>query len=168
MRRERSGDARNRHTSITRGGVHHRRVGWRTLILGVVALGASGLVIELLLLEHWNATPQLIPLTTLALVLIATGVVAVRAERRTLGAFRAVMVWALVAGLLGIGLHLRDNVAFEREIAPDASVVSTLWHAFRGATPLLAPGSLAQLGLIGLVFAYGHPGLSLPSDKETS
>jgi hypothetical protein len=143
-------------------------VGWRRLLLVVIALGTIGLLIELLLLGHWISTAQLIPLSTLGLMLIATGLVAVRAERRPLRAFRASMVWAVVAGLMGIGFHLRDNVAFEREIVPDASGASILWHALQGATPLLAPGGLVQLGLIGLIFVYGHPGLRHQLDQDIS
>ena len=134
----------------------------------VIALGTIGLLIELLLLGHWVSTAQLIPLATLGLMLIVTGLVAARAEPRTLQAFRVLMVWAVASGLMGIGLHLRDNVAFEREIVPDASGASILWHALQGATPLLAPGALVQLGLIGLIFAYGHPGLRHQLDKDIS
>lgn len=139
---------------------------WRTLLLAVVALGAAGLLLELLLLEHWMAAPQLTPLVTLSLVLAVILAVAFRPGRRSLRAFRAVMAWAVFAGLLGIGFHLRDNVAFEREVTPDASVASLTWHALRGATPLLAPGSLIQLGLVGLVFTYRHPGLHYRSHED--
>lgn len=141
---------------------------WRTLLLAVVALGAAGLLVELLLLEHWLVTAQLTPLVTLSLILAGTAMVAVRPAPRTLRAFRAVMLWAVLAGLLGIGFHLRDNLAFEREVAPDATTASAVWHAIRGATPLLAPGSLIQLGLVGLVFTYAHPLLDDPHELEIS
>jgi len=124
-----------------------------------VGLGAAGLLAELLLLEHWSATPQLTPLVTLTLVLGATAAVVGRQNHRTLGTFRVVMAWAVLAGLAGIAFHLRDNLLFEQEIAPDASLLSLTWRALRGATPLLAPGSLVQLGLVGLAFTYHHPGL---------
>ncbi len=139
--------------------------GLRSLLLALVALGALGLSVELILLEHWSALPQLTPLVTLTLVLATTGAVALRPGRTTVRAFRGVMLWAVVAGLTGIALHFRDNVAFEREVTPEASLGSLTWHALRGATPLLAPGSLAQLGLLGLVFTYRHPALRLPHDS---
>jgi len=147
-----------------------RRREWtiRSLLLVVVALGAVGLLTELLLLEHWIATPQLTPLVTLALVLGATATVARRPDRRTVRVFRLVMAWAVVAGLTGIGFHMRDNLAFEREVTPEAPTSSLAWHALHGATPLLAPGSLVQLGLIGLVFTYGHPALKGPGSSSTA
>ena len=39
-----------------------------------------------------------------------------------------------------------------------------VWEALKGATPALAPGAMAQLGLVGLAFAYRHPLLSGPAD----
>ena len=156
--------SRNGHVPASAGS-NTREDRWRTLLLMVLALGAVGLTLELLLLEHWMVTPQLTPLVTLLLVLMVTVAVAFRPDRRSLRAFRAVMVWAVVAGFVGIGFHFRDNLAFEREVTPAASFSSLTWHAVRGATPLLAPGSLIQLGLVGLVFTWGHPGLR--SHKET-
>ena len=144
----------------------------RAFLLAIVALAALGLLTELLLLEHWTSNVQLVPLATLAAVLAASGAVAARPRRRVLRTFRALMVWASVVGFVGIGFHLRDNLAFEREVTPEASVPHVTWHALRGATPLLAPGSLVQLGLIGLVFTYRHPALCTEGpttrDEETT
>lgn len=70
---------------------------------------------------------------------------------------------AVGVGLVGIGFHFLDNWAFEREISPDATSAALVLPVLRGATPLLAPGSLLQLGLVGLVFTYRHPALLPPS-----
>jgi len=135
----------------------------RALLLGLVGLGALGLLIELTLLEHWMAAPQFVPLLTLVAALSATVAVAVRPGHTTVSVFRGIMAVAVLAGLVGIGFHFFDNWAFEREVSPDASMAALLWPVLQGATPLLAPGSLLQLGLAGLVTAYRHPAL-LPSD----
>lgn len=131
----------------------------RTFLLALVALGALGLLAELLLLEHWVARPQYVPLATLALALGATVVLAFRPGPGTVRLFRGVMGLVVVTGLAGIGFHLSDNLAFEREITPAASLGPLFWEAIRGATPLLAPGSLVQLGLVGLVLTWRHPAL---------
>lgn len=138
----------------------------RTLLLVLVGVGALGLLVELALLEHWTAAPQFVPLATLTLVLAATSALAVRPGRTTVRLFGAVMIVAVVAGLTGIGFHLFDNWAFEREIAPEASAAAILVPVLTGATPLLAPGSLVQLGLTGLVAIYRHPALSSPSSSS--
>ena len=41
-----------------------------------------------------------------------------------------------------------------------------VWKALRGATPALAPGALAQLGLLGLLYTYRHPALTHTRETE--
>jgi hypothetical protein len=72
------------------------------------------------------------------------------------------MALCLIAGALGVYLHYRGNVEFELEREPTLSGLALLWEAVRGATPALAPGALAQLGLLGLLYAHRHPLLSDP------
>ncbi len=132
----------------------------RTFLLALVALGAVGLLAELLLLEHWVARPQYVPLATLSLALGAAAIMALRPGPGTVRLFRVVMGLVVATGLVGIGFHLSDNLAFEREITPAASLGALFWEAIRGATPLLAPGSLVQLGLVGLVLTWRHPALN--------
>lgn len=139
----------------------------RLLLLAVTVFGAAGLAAELALIEHWAEPPQLVPLATLALILAAGAAAALRPGRTTVRSFRLVMGLAVAAGLAGVGFHLSGNLAFEREIVPDAALGALLWEAVRGATPLLAPGSLVQLGLVGLVFTWRHPALrSEPSSSS--
>ncbi len=70
------------------------------------------------------------------------------------------MALFIVAGILGLYLHYRGNVEFALERDPSLTGARLIWKALRGATPALAPGALAQLGLMGLVFTYGHPALA--------
>ena len=131
----------------------------RRILLAVVLVGIAGLGAELFLLEHYDGVWQWVPIVALAAGLALTVAVGVRPGRAVLLAFRAVMVAFVVAGAVGVYLHLDGNAEFERE--SDAAIRGTalLWEALRGATPSLAPGSLAQLGLIGLALAYRHPAL---------
>jgi hypothetical protein len=71
----------------------------------------------------------------------------------------------LVVGALGIYLHFRGNVDFVRERYPSLGGTTLIWKALRGATPALAPGALAQLGLLGLIFTYRHPILAGPDAR---
>jgi hypothetical protein len=132
----------------------------RPLLLALVLFGAVGLVLELLLQEHYESPWQWAPLVVLAATL-ATGTAAWRTPGpRTLGAFRAVMVLCLVAGLVGFILHFKGNLEFALERDPDLSGLALIWKCLRGATPALAPGAMAQLGLLGLVYTYRHPALA--------
>jgi hypothetical protein len=131
----------------------------RNALLAVVVIGTSGLIAELLLLDHNETFAQWLPLAVLAAVLVAAVVVAVRPGRVTLRVFQVIMLAVLVTGLAGVVLHLQSNVEFELEMYPTMAGGELIWQSLKGAVPALAPGALAQLGLVGLVFTLGHPGL---------
>jgi hypothetical protein len=63
----------------------------------------------------------------------------------------------IVSGIAGVGLHYDGNVEFERELHPKDTGVTFLRHTVAGATPVLAPGSMVLLGLIGIAHTYRHP-----------
>lgn len=137
-----------------------RRISLRQVLLLLVLFGNVGLVAELLLLGHTESFNQWIPLIVLALGAVITLVVMFRPGYRAIRVFQLVMASFLMAGMLGLYLHYRGNVEFALERYPDASGLDLMWKALRGATPTLAPGALAQLGLMGLVYTYKHPALS--------
>jgi hypothetical protein len=122
----------------------------RRILLAVVLVGIVG---------HYEDVWQWTPLALLAAGFVAVAAVALRPGRGVLLAFRAVMAVYIVAGALGAYLHLQGNAEFERESDPALTGTALFWESLRGATPALAPGSLAQLGLVGLALAYRHPAL---------
>jgi hypothetical protein len=69
------------------------------------------------------------------------------------------MVMFLVSGAVGVGLHYQGNKVFELEMSPSMSGLELMSKTFTGATPVLAPGSMSLLGIVGLVFTYRHPHL---------
>lgn len=131
----------------------------RVMLLALVLFGSAGLTAELLLLEHYGDAYQLIPLVLLAGGIGAGLALGVRPARATVRAFQGVMGTFLLAAVLGLWLHVSGNAEFEREIDASAGGIALLWIALRGATPALAPGALAQLGLLGLILTYRHPAL---------
>ncbi|MEP6905099.1 MAG: hypothetical protein ABI875_03395 [Gemmatimonadales bacterium] len=132
----------------------------RQLLLFLLLIGIVGLQVELALLRHAESFTQWIPHVALFIGLVITVAVHLRPQPATLKAFQLVMLAYLVIGILGVFLHLKGNVEFALERNPSLSGAGLLWKALRGATPALAPGALAQLGLIGLLFTYGHPALA--------
>ena len=80
-----------------------------------------------------------------------------RPTRRTLSVFRGLMLVCVAAGVAGFVLHVKGNLEFALERDPDLTGIALVWKVLRGATPVLAPGALALLGLLGLVFTYRHP-----------
>jgi hypothetical protein len=59
--------------------------------------------------------------------------------------------------MIGMGLHQSANAEFEQEMDPSLTGMKLFRESLSGATPALAPGTMIQLGLIGLVYAYRHP-----------
>jgi hypothetical protein len=51
---------------------------------------------------------------------------------------------------------------FELETYPSISGLALFKEAMMGATPALAPGTMIELGLIGLAYTYRHPLLVRP------
>jgi hypothetical protein len=63
--------------------------------------------------------------------------------------------------LFGIYEHFSNNVAFQREISPNAPIGNALMHAVAGGNPLLAPGTLAVAAVLALAATYNHSTLDL-------
>lgn len=129
-------------------------------ILALLALGAMGVITELILLEHYEEPVQFVPLALLALTLATILWHWIDGGRRSLRAFQVVMLLMVVAGTVGIGLHLRENVATELDLNPGSSGLAFWLEVVRGDLPTLAPGTLVQFGLLGLLYAYRHPALN--------
>jgi hypothetical protein len=138
----------------------------RQILLAVVFIGIVGLGLELALLRHAESLTQWIPHVALMIGLLTAVAVYFRPGPLTLRAFQVVMSIFLVVGVLGVYLHLRGNVEFALERDPSLTGAGLIWKAGRGATPALAPGALAQLGLLGLLYTYRHPALAGVSMHE--
>ena len=144
----------------------------RRVLLGILLLGMAGTATELLLLEHDQDAIQLIPLLLIGAGYLAVAWNAVRRSRISIAALQVVMILFVSAGLLGMFFHYRANVEFQMEIEPELSGRSLLWKVLRAKTPpALAPAVMAQLGLIGLAYAYRHPAIvqrwnSLEEDRN--
>jgi hypothetical protein len=120
-----------------------RRV--RQVLLAALVAGMAGTTAELLLIGHFESLSQRAPLALLASGLVAALWHAARPRRATVLALQALMAAFLLAGAIGIGLHYAG--------------MELVQNTLTGATPVLAPGSMALLGLVGLAHAYRHPSL---------
>ncbi|HEX2203139.1 MAG TPA: hypothetical protein VHG91_07565 [Longimicrobium sp.] len=132
----------------------------RRLLLALMGVGTAGLLAELALLEHYESGWQWVPLVLLGAGLLLGIAVWLKPSAVTLRLFQALMAAYVVAGAVGFWLHFRGNVEFELESDPSLGGLALVWAALQGATPALAPGAMAQLGLLGLVLAFRHPALA--------
>lgn len=126
----------------------------RQLLLIALFAGSAGTAAELLLLGHTEGWQQVIPVVLLALALAVLAWQAVRPAGAALAALRAVMWLCVISGGLGVVFHFQGNSAFELEMYPDMAGFELFRETMTGATPVLAPGTMALLGLLGLVYAF--------------
>lgn len=126
----------------------------RRWLFWVLVLGLSGTETELLLLQHDEDPWQVVPLVLIALAIAA---LVWHRRRRNAGSRHTVQVLMtlfLAAGALGVALHFKGAAEFQREIDPAIGswdlAKKVMWAK---APPVLAPGVMLQLGLIGLVYA---------------
>ena len=130
----------------------------RRILLAILLVGLAGMATELVLLDHDEEATQLIPLVLIALAFVAIAWHAGQRGAASLAAFRITMVLLIAAGLLGVYLHFQANVEFQREVDPSMAGRALFWKALAAKTPPpLAPGSMAQLGLIGLAYSFRYP-----------
>ncbi len=132
----------------------------RKLLLGILALGLIGVLADLVVLQHFEDSWQLVPLVLIGLALAAIGWYLLGGGAVSLRLLQVTMALFVVAGALGMVLHYRGNLEFQLEI--DASQHG--WELFKKvihakAPPALAPGAMAQLGLLGLAYVFRHPAL---------
>jgi hypothetical protein len=129
----------------------------RLAILGVLVLGIVGTVIELVLLEHYETDT---PLQFLPLILIAAGSAAIiwhvaRRDTASLNTLHVVMGLFVLSSFVGFAAHFSGSAEFAIEQNPEAGtweILKKVLHA--KAPPLLAPGMMMQLGLLGLAYVY--------------
>ena len=127
----------------------------RLWVLGVLVLGLIGTVTELILLEHYEQALQYVPL-----VLIAMGVVVLvwhYASQGTasLRALQIVMALFVLSGFVGMLAHFDGSMEYQLELNPDMDMWDLLEKILHAkAPPLLAPGMMMQMGLLGLAYAY--------------
>jgi len=129
----------------------------RTLLLASLAGGIVGTAAELILLGHVDSAAQWIPVVALAAAVPLLLWHAARPCPLTVRLIRLTMCAYIVFGVIGVGLHYDGNVEFESELHPKDAGLTFLRHTIAGATPVLAPGSMVLLGLLGIAHTYRHP-----------
>jgi hypothetical protein len=136
------------------------------MLLAMLVLGVIGTGGELVLLGHFEMPAQWIPI-----VLLSAAVIVLAWHLRSPGpasvtTIKVLMAIFVAAGALGVVLHYKGNIEFERELNPAEGGFVFLRKTLAGATPVLAPGSMTLLGLIGLAYTYRHPYAAVPSGQE--
>jgi hypothetical protein len=122
----------------------------RRFLLLTVMVGIVGIALELIFIGHVEDPLQLVPIVLLPVGLIALAWHTSRPSRASARGVRLLMALFVASGLLGVGLHYRGNHEFELEMYPSMAGMELVRKTLTGATPVLAPGSMALLGVVGL------------------
>lgn len=128
-------------------------------LLALLAFGCVGLIGELVLLEHYEELNQVVPLVLLGLTLVTILWHWLDGGKQSLRVLQVVMLLLILAGALGAYFHLEGNIEATQEFEPDLTGFAMWLDVVRGEAPMLAPGTLLQFGLLGLLYAYRHPAL---------
>ena len=127
----------------------------RRVILGVLLLGMLGLIVELSLLGHYEDVLQWIPIAVLVGGVATLLLQLARPRRWTLLLVELVMVLLIGCGVFGMYLHYSGSRQFQLEMDPSMRGTQLLWHVLRAKSPpTLSPGTLGQMGILGLGYAY--------------
>ena len=103
-----------------------------------------GLILELVLIGHYESFWQFFPLISLSL-----GVISLWLSNWSLVLVKIFYLLTILSGVLGVFLHLKSNWEFELEMYPSMPTSELLMESLTGALPALAPGTLIPIGLMG-------------------
>jgi hypothetical protein len=138
----------------------------RAGVLALAVVASCGTAVELATERHWNSTLQLVPWAALGVLALAQGLIAVRPGQMAVRVARILAVLVVLTSIFGIVEHVQANLdtgalnATYADTWDRLSIWTQLWYAATktvGPAPPLAPGVLAQAGLLTLLATWRHP-----------
>lgn len=141
----------------------------RLFLTALAFLMFLGTLIELWLVGHTEDTIQWVPFVLCALGILSIAGWFIVRNRFSRSVLTACMLLVAVGGAFGVYQHVSNNIAFEKEIHPNAAGSDLILKGLGGANPLLAPGTLSVAALLALAATYKYSGASNsdPSDVLT-
>ena len=140
----------------------------RRLLLSLLLFGLVGTTAELVLLKHYESAWMFAPFASIVVAAGATLARLARPSRSSVTWLRFLMLPLLAAGVGGAYLHYRGGLSFQADMDPTLPRWQMFWKVLRmQAPPVLAPGVLIQLGLLGLASTYRDPLLAPGSSIHT-
>ena len=124
-------------------------------LFAVLLLGMIGTAGELLLLGHTEDLRQWIPLILLCAGLPVSVWYVLDSSALSARVLQGILIGFIVSGMAGIYFHYQGSAEFKLESNPRLAG----WALFREAIgakapPLLAPGAMVQLGLLGRIYIH--------------
>jgi hypothetical protein len=130
----------------------------RLWIVAIIVLGLIGTMTELLLLEHDEEPLQFVPLVLMVLGALTLAWYAATKGTASLRVLEIVMGLFVLSGFVGMVAHFNGSMEYQLELNPELSMAELLDKIVHAkAPPLLAPGMMIQMGLLGLAYAFTDP-----------
>lgn len=133
----------------------------RRFLLILLAVSFPGTLAELVLLGHTEDTLQFVPIVLLALGFFVVLWHWLTPTRLSVRVLQGTMLLFIASGGVGVFFHFRGNVEWELEGNASMAGFTLFREAMMGAVPSLAPGTMALLGAVGLVYTFRHPALGV-------
>jgi hypothetical protein len=141
----------------------------RAFVLVALGVGLAGVSADLIVLKHFEDSWQLVPLVLIAIAFGAIVWYLAGGGAPSLRLLQGTMALFLAAGVMGVVLHYRGNLEFQLEIDPSQHGWDLFAKVIQAkAPPALAPGAMAQLGLLGLAYVFRHPALRRAHGRDSS
>lgn len=140
----------------------------RRFVLAALTVGLIGVLADLIVLKHFEDSWQLVPMVLIGLALGVIAWYLFGGGAASVRLLQILMLFFIVAGVAGAVLHFRGNMEFQLDIDPSLrgwDLFTKVIHA--KAPPALAPGAMAQLGLLGLAYAFRHPAFGQKAAPES-
>ena len=127
----------------------------RRVILGVLLLGMTGLLVELTLLGHYTDFKQQIPVALLGFGIAALVLEVAVPTFWTRLSVQVMMALFIGGGLLGMYFHYHGSREFQLEMDPALGGIALMSKVLQAKSPpTLSPGTMVQMGILGLGYAY--------------
>jgi hypothetical protein len=127
----------------------------RRWVLAILVIGLAGTVTELVLLEHYEQLLQLVPVVLIVAAVAAIAWEATKHSAASLRTLEIVMILFVLSGFAGVAAHFHGSAEFQLDLDPSMGTWELIEKILRAkAPPLLAPGMMLQMGLLGLAYVY--------------
>jgi hypothetical protein len=132
--------------------------GVRLLILAAIAAALIVSEAELLFVGHTGSNNgQVIAVVLVSLGLITVTCHAILRNTSSIVVLRLTMYPFLIFGIDGLFTHYHRAVQSVLKSQPALVGMPLVFATLSGKIPLLAPGMLIEIGLLGLIYTFQHP-----------
>ena len=115
----------------------------------IFILFVVGMLLDLLLIEHFEMGWQMLPVVFLVVTILLL-IFKPKWQKEGIRIFNIWMYLGMIFALVGLFLHLKSNWEFATELYTDLNGLALVMEMITGAIPVLSPAFLIPIALFGL------------------